>query len=103
MAERVPIATFAELEAELVRLCDHFAVMAQAAHREARLDGTGGWWELGGYADALSDTIERIRIHRRRTEGIDAQIAKYRAVRVPRTVDAVDPHVADPGTPTPRA
>jgi hypothetical protein len=42
--------------------------------------GTGGWWELCGYADILTDAIKRMREHRRRTIGIDNQIAREAAI-----------------------
>jgi hypothetical protein len=69
--------TFEELRGELVRLRDVFALVSQEPARAAgRRAGTGGWWELSGYADVLSDALKRIHAHRKRVEGIDRQIAR---------------------------
>lgn len=74
-----PIPTTHEaLNAELVKLRDCFALSAQESRKTD--SGTGSWWELGGYADALSDVIDRIGVHRRRVVGIDKQIAKRQQV-----------------------
>jgi hypothetical protein len=43
--------------------------------------GSGGWWELHGYADILDEAIPRIRRHRARTEGIDRQIERARVAK----------------------
>jgi len=69
--------TFEALNAELVKLRDCFALTAQEPERGAgRRAGTGGWWELSGYVDALTDAIDRINHHHRRTLKIDAQIER---------------------------
>lgn len=44
--------------------------------------GSGGWWEMSGYASILGDAIKRIRIHRKRTEGIDRQIERAAIAKV---------------------
>lgn len=41
--------------------------------------GTGSRWEVGGYADIVSQAIQRAERHRRRAEGIDKQIAREQA------------------------
>ena len=41
--------------------------------------GSGGWWELSGYATVLDDAMQRIRRHRARVENVNKQIARERA------------------------
>jgi hypothetical protein len=53
--------------------CDELAAFATKDH-----SGSGGWWELSGYAEILDDAMKRIRSHRVRVEGVDRQIARER-------------------------
>lgn len=65
--------THEALHAALMRLRDYCALDAQ--HASTRNSGTGSWWELGGYADGLSDLINRIDAHRKRVVRQDGLLA----------------------------
>lgn len=52
-----------------------------AANATKDHSGSGGWWELSGYAEILDDAMKRIRLHRARVEGVDRQIARAKEAK----------------------